>query len=170
MTSRLSLRMIPKVKVMVYNELGQLGFIRFNFLYPPFNDVNARRAVLLAVKPKEFLEGLVGNPKYYEECRSIYSCGSPYETNANLPDIGLEQAKKALKASSYDGSPIVQFHATNSATIGPLSEVLTRVLREVGLQGAGRSDGFPDLHPQATDSVAARAGRLEHFALDLDRP
>jgi peptide/nickel transport system substrate-binding protein len=122
----------PKVKVMVYNELGQLGFVRFNFLFPPFNDVNARRAVLLAVKPKDFLEGLVGNSKYYEDCRSIYSCGSPYETNANLPDIGLEQAKKALKASSYDGSPIVQFHATNSATIGPLSEVLTRVLREVG--------------------------------------
>jgi peptide/nickel transport system substrate-binding protein len=122
----------PKVTVMVYNELGQLGFVRFNFLYPPFNDVNARRAVLLAVKPKEFLEGLVGDPKYYDECRSIYSCGSPYETKAGLPDIGLEQAKKALKASSYDGSPIVQFHATNSATIGPLSEVLTRVLREVG--------------------------------------
>jgi peptide/nickel transport system substrate-binding protein len=122
----------PKVKVMVYNELGQLGFVRFNFLFPPFNDVNARRAVLLAVKPKDFLEGLVGNPKYYQDCRSVYSCGSPYETNANLSEIGLEQARKALKASSYDGSPIVQFHATNSATIGPLSEVLTRVLREVG--------------------------------------
>lgn len=122
----------PKVKVIVYNELGQLGFIRFNFLYPPFNNVNARRAVLLAVKQKEFLEGLVGDPQYYAECRSIYSCGSPYETNVGLPEIGLEQAKKALKEAGYDGTPIVQYHATNSATIGPLSEVLTRVLRDAG--------------------------------------
>ncbi len=122
----------PNVKVMIYNELGQLGFIRFNFLYPPFNNADARRAVLLAVNQKEFLQGLVGNPKYYNECRSIYSCGSPYETDAGVPKVDLDEAKKALKASGYDGSPIVQFHATNSATIGPLSEVLTRVLREVG--------------------------------------
>ncbi len=142
-----------KVKVMVYNELGQLGFIRFNFLFPPFNDVNARRAVLLAVKQKEFLEGLVGNPKYYSECRSIYSCGSPYETTAGLPGIGLDQAKKALKASPYDGSPIVQFHATNSATIGPLSEVLTRVLKEVGFNVKVEGNGFSDLHAQAPVAV-----------------
>lgn len=120
------------VKVMVFNELGQLGFVRFNFMHPPFNDVNARRAVLYAIKQTEFLEGLVGNAKYYKECRSAYSCGSPYETQAGVPEVGLEQAKKALKASSYDGSRVVQFHATNSATIGPLSEVLTRVLREIG--------------------------------------
>lgn len=122
----------PNTKVVVYNELGQLGFIRFNFLYPPFNNVNARRAVLLAVKQKEFLEGLVGDPQYYNECRSIYSCGSPYETSVGLPEIGLDKAKAALKESGYDGSPIVQYHATNSATIGPLSEVLTKVLRSAG--------------------------------------
>ncbi|WP_147407834.1 ABC transporter substrate-binding protein [Rhodopseudomonas palustris] len=121
-----------KVKVMVYNELGQLGFIRFNSLFPPFNDVNARRAVLLAVNQKDFLQGLVGNEKYYSVCRSIYSCGSPYETDAGVPAVDLAKAKQALKASSYDGSPIVQFAATNSATIGPLSEVLTRVLKDVG--------------------------------------
>lgn len=122
----------PKSKVIIYNELGQLGFIRFNFLHPPFDNVNARRAVLLAVNQKEFLEGLVGDPKYYNECRSIYSCGSPYETKVGLPEIGLVSAKTALKESGYDGGKIVQFHATNSATIGPLSEVLTRVLRNVG--------------------------------------
>jgi len=122
----------PKVKVVIYNELGQLGFIRFNFLFPPFNNAEVRRAVLLGVNQKEFLDGLVGNPKFYSECRSIYSCGSPYETNVGVPPVSLDEAKKALKASGYDGSQIVQFHATNSATIGPLSEVLTRVLRNIG--------------------------------------
>jgi peptide/nickel transport system substrate-binding protein len=122
----------PNVKVMIYNELGQLGFVRFNFLYPPFNDVKVRRAVMYAVNQTEFLQGLVGNPRYYEVCRSIYSCGSPYETQAGVPHVSLDAAKKALKESSYKGERIIQLHATNSATVGPLSEVLTRVLREVG--------------------------------------
>jgi peptide/nickel transport system substrate-binding protein len=122
----------PKIKVTVYNELGQLGFIRFNFLYPPFNNPEARRAVLLGVNQREFLDGLVGNSKYYNICLSVYSCGSPYETQVDVPTFNLDEAKKALKASGYDGTPIVQYHATNSATIGPLSEVLTRALRNIG--------------------------------------
>jgi peptide/nickel transport system substrate-binding protein len=123
----------PKIKVIVYNETGQLGFVRFNFLHPPFDDVKMRRAVAHAIIQEDFLKGLVGDPKYYKVCQSIYSCGSPYETQAAVPKQDMALARKMLKEAGYDGKAVIQFYPTNSATAGPLSEVLTRVLRDAGL-------------------------------------
>jgi peptide/nickel transport system substrate-binding protein len=140
----------PNVKVMVYNELGQLGFVRFNFLQPPFNDVRYRRAVEHAMRQEDFLRAVVGDPKYYKVCRSIYSCGSPYETEAGVPKIDFALSRDLLKEAGYEGKPIVQFMATNSATIGPISEVATRLLREAGFK----------VDPQAMDFQTFTRRRL----------
>ncbi len=120
------------LRVMVHNEVGQLGFVRFNCLHPPFDNVQVRRAVALGIDQRAFLEALVGKPEYYQVCTSVYSCGSPYETQQGVPGFNLAAAREQLRASGYDGKPIVQFHATNSATAGPIGEVLTRALRDIG--------------------------------------
>jgi peptide/nickel transport system substrate-binding protein len=129
-------------RVMVYNEVGQLGFVRFNFLHPPFNDVRARRAVLLGLNQQEYMEALVGSPDFFQICRSVYSCGSPYETQEGVPPVDLAAARRLLRESGYDGRPVVQLHATNSATIGPISEVGTRTLRNIGFNVDVRAMDF----------------------------
>src|SRR4029079_10446073 len=40
-----AMRADPNITVKVTVQLGPLGFIRMNWLYPPFNDVRARQAV-----------------------------------------------------------------------------------------------------------------------------
>src|SRR3712207_7255987 len=40
--------------------------------------------------------------------RSVYSCGSPYETEEGVPPVDLALARRLLQDSGYDGRPIVR--------------------------------------------------------------
>jgi peptide/nickel transport system substrate-binding protein len=46
------LRKSRNVAVDIADPLGNIGIFRMNHLYPPFNDVRARRAVLMALSRK----------------------------------------------------------------------------------------------------------------------
>ena len=49
----------PNLKLEVMNKTGNIGWLRMNFLHPPFNNVDARRAMLLPPEPGGFHEGVV---------------------------------------------------------------------------------------------------------------
>ena len=49
------------VAVDIADPLGNIGTFRMNHLHPPFNDVRARRAVLMALDQEEYMRALVGD-------------------------------------------------------------------------------------------------------------
>ena len=51
------------IKVENIDPLGSMGMIRFNFLYPPFNNPKMRQAVLYAVDQQDYVVGIAGDPK-----------------------------------------------------------------------------------------------------------
>src|SRR5947209_20094511 len=55
------LRKNRKVAVDIKDPLGNIGSFRMNHLYPPFNDVRARRAVLMAMSQEDYMRALVGD-------------------------------------------------------------------------------------------------------------
>jgi peptide/nickel transport system substrate-binding protein len=118
------------------NEFGYQLNVRMNFKTPPFNDVKARRAVLLALKQESFLAAIAGNPKFYKVCGAMFTCGTPYATDIGSEPFvkgnGMAEAKKMLKESSYNGAPIriVQPTDTNSLKTQPV--VAAQLLREAG--------------------------------------
>src|SRR5262249_23083372 len=102
-------------------------------LQPPFNNKAARQALLYAVDQQKYMQAVIGNPKYYKACPSVFMCGGlPYETAVAAPKPDLERAKRLLKESGYDGRPIVVMDPTDTPYAHGPGVVTTEVLRSLG--------------------------------------
>src|ERR1700738_1636695 len=99
-------------KSLVVHTLSPLGFQtlgRMNFLFPPFDNVQARRAAFAALSQKPVLDALVGNPQYYKICGAVFGCDTPLATDVGSESLvkgsGMAEAKKLLAEVAYDGRP-----------------------------------------------------------------
>jgi peptide/nickel transport system substrate-binding protein len=124
------------IKVEVLNQTGNVGWMRLNFLHPPFDKVEARQAMLHLVNQEEYMKATFGNPKYYKKCGSNYACGTPMENDENTEWFKTApnpaKAKELLQKSGYDGRPIVILHATNIDFMNNAAQITAQRLREIG--------------------------------------
>lgn len=126
----------PDVVIDVTNPIGNIGFMRFNHLHPPFNNVEIRRAVLMSIRQEDYMTAAVGDPKYWRTCYSVYPCGTPYENDAGseILQVGdIEKAKAALQAAGYDGTPVVLLHPTDIPLLSAFTQVTADRLRRMGM-------------------------------------
>jgi peptide/nickel transport system substrate-binding protein len=128
----------PELEMNVLNKFGYQTLGRMNFLYPPFNNPKIRRAAFLAMNQKDVLDALVGNPKYYKICGAFFGCGTPLETDVGSESLvkgnGMEQAKKLLAESGYDGTPVVVLAPGDAITLKAQPIVVAQQLRAAGFQ------------------------------------
>src|SRR6202790_3474119 len=126
------------LKVETLDKLGFQTIGRMNFLYPPFDNVNVRRAAFLALKQKDVLDALVGNPEYYQICGAVFVCGTPLATDAGSESLvkgnGMAEAKKLLAGSGYDGTPVVLMAPGHVGALKPQPIVSAQLLREAGFK------------------------------------
>lgn len=121
------------------NALGSQTMGRVNFLYPPFDNPDVRRAALLALNQQDVLDSLVGNPDYYSACASMYGCQTPLATDAGAPASltaggDVEAAKALLAKAGYDGTPIVLMQPTDVSTVSPQPVIAAQLLRRAGFE------------------------------------
>ncbi|MGH7154619.1 MAG: ABC transporter substrate-binding protein, partial [Acetobacteraceae bacterium] len=62
--------------------------LRFNWLWPPFNNLKARQAVAHALSQTDEMQAAIGDPQYWRTCRAFWVCGSP-----NGTEVGSEAYK-----------------------------------------------------------------------------
>src|SRR6201996_7963200 len=128
----------PDIQVETLNKLGSQSVARMNFLYPPFDNVKVRRAALLAIKQKDVLDALIGNPKYYQLCGAYFVCGTPLATEAGGETLvkgdGMAEAKKELAASGYDGTPVVIMAPGDVVTLKAQPIVAAQALKDAGFK------------------------------------
>ncbi|GEC57253.1 peptide/nickel transport system substrate-binding protein [Bradyrhizobium japonicum] len=128
----------PDLKIDVLNKFGFQTLGRMNFLYPPFDNPKVRRAAFLAMNQKDVLDALVGNAKYQRICGAFFVCGTPLETDVGAETLvkgnGLAEAKKALAASGYDGTPVVIMAPGDVTTLKAQPVVAAQQLREAGFK------------------------------------
>mgnify|MGYP001315932419 CR=1 FL=1 len=121
---------IPK-----YSNYGLQYMARFNHLHKPFDNPKVRQAVLAAFSQTPFLRAQVGVQELFKPCGSMFICGTPYGSTAGS-DIqmksNMRQAQELLKASGYDGTPIVVMKPTDLASIQKLPDVAAQLLRQAG--------------------------------------
>jgi peptide/nickel transport system substrate-binding protein len=116
------------------NPLGLSGMLRMNWLYPPFDNVKVRQAVLIAVNQQDYLDAQIGDPDFYKVCPALFICGTPLATDIGAPKKpDLEKAKQLLKEGGYDGKPIVVMQPTDLAIVAPLAPVTVQALRAIGM-------------------------------------
>jgi peptide/nickel transport system substrate-binding protein len=128
----------PDIKIDTLNKFGFQTLGRMNFVLPPFDNLKVRRAALLAMNQKDVLDAVVGNPKYYETCGAFFVCGTPLATDAGAGNLAkggnMEQAKKALAESGYDGTPIAIMAPGDVASIKAQPVVAAQLLRQAGFK------------------------------------
>ncbi|MFP5404898.1 MAG: ABC transporter substrate-binding protein [Gammaproteobacteria bacterium] len=129
----------PNVELVRANPLGFQYMLRYNHLHKPFNDVKVKAAATMALNQEVFLKAQVGVPELYKVCPSMFTCGTPYASEAgaeaqNMGKGNLRKAQELLKASGYDGTPVVIMKPTDLATLSKLSDVAAQLLRQAGFK------------------------------------
>lgn len=120
-----------------YATYGLQYMARFNHLNKPFDNPKVREAAIAAFSQEAFLRAQVGVKELYKPCGSIFICGTPYGSTAGS-DIqmksNMKKAQDLLKASGYDGTPIVLMKPTDLASIQKLPDVGAQLLRQAGFK------------------------------------
>jgi peptide/nickel transport system substrate-binding protein len=120
-----------------FANLGLQYMARFNHLHKPFDNVKVRQAALAAMTQEPFLRAQVGVKELYKPCASMFICGTPFGSTAGSDIQAKSNMKKAqdlLKASGYDGTPIVIMKPTDLASIQKLPDVAAQLLRQAGFK------------------------------------
>jgi peptide/nickel transport system substrate-binding protein len=132
-----SLARSPGVQTFVQDPSGRMALMRLNHLQPPFNDVRIRRAVLMTVDQEEYMRAANGDdPELWKVCRSIYPCGTPYESETEAKRVmrgDLDAARRMLAEAGYAGQRVVIINPTDYPQIGPLGQVTADRLRRIGM-------------------------------------
>jgi peptide/nickel transport system substrate-binding protein len=131
------LRKAPGVELVTKDPLGFQYMCRFNHLHPPFNNAKVRQAALAALPQEPFLRAQVGDKDLYRPCASMFTCGTPYGS-AKGSEIqsksNMKKAQELVKASGYDGTPVVIIKPTDLAAIQKLPDVAAQLLRQAGFK------------------------------------
>ena len=156
------------LNVDIADPLGNIGSFRMNHLHPPFNDVRARRAVMMALSQEDYMRAVVGDDEtLWKPLPSYFTPGTPVYTEAGGDILKgprrYDEAKKLLAEAGYKGEKIV----------------LLRGDRRRDHQGGGRRHCRPaeaDRHERRLPGAGlghrrrpprqegpAVAGRLEHL-------
>ncbi len=127
----------PNLQIPKYSVVNLQYMARFNHLHKPFNDEKVRRAVTAAFAQEPFLRAQVGVKELYKPCPSMFTCGTPLASPAGS-DIqsksNMKKAQELLKASGYDGTPIVLMKPTDLASIQKLPDVAAQLMRQAGFK------------------------------------
>jgi peptide/nickel transport system substrate-binding protein len=109
--------------------------LRFNHLHAPFNNPAIRRAVQMAVNQRDYLQAVVGNDRYYRECKSFFSCGTPLASDEGIAAIGgnLDRARQMLREAGYANEPVIIISPTDIPANHAQSLVTQDLLRRLGM-------------------------------------
>jgi peptide/nickel transport system substrate-binding protein len=133
-----TLRKNRNVMVGMPDPLGAIGLLVMNHLFPPFNDVRARRAILMAMSQEEYMRAYLGDevdlwkplPGYFARGTQLY--------NEEGGDIlkgarKLDAAKRLLAESGYAGEPVVCMAAQDIPSHKAWGDVTVDLLKRLGV-------------------------------------
>ncbi len=132
------LRKNRNILVDIADPLGNIGSFRMNHLYPPFNDVRARRAVLMAMSQEDYMHALVGDDdKLWKPLPGFFTPGTPLYTEEGGDILkgprNLDGAKKLLAQSGYAGQPVTCLVAQDQPITKAQGDVTADLLKRLGM-------------------------------------
>lgn len=121
---------IPNVKTYSKAITGA-QFIEFDTTEPPFDDVRVRQAVNYAVDRAGIIQ-----PIYNGNGTVLYSFfdNTPYENEYFKIERDVEKAKQLLAEAGYANGLEVALLAPNTATEGPMAELIAAQLADAGIK------------------------------------
>ncbi len=126
------------VKLDISDPLGNIGALRFNHLYPPFNDARVRRAVMMALDQEDYMRAVVGNDEaLWSRLPSFFTPGTATSTEAGGDVLkgprDYDAAKKLLAEAGYKGEKVSLLVATDIAITKAQGDVTADMLKRIGI-------------------------------------
>jgi len=151
-----ALRKTPHVELVDMQPQGYQYSFRFNFLHPPFNNVLVRRAAMQALGQEQVLRTQVAAADMYFACKSIFPCGTIYESDRTGEFTGVanpDAARKLLDQAGYKGEPVVLLRPTDLPTLSSAPLVAKQQLEQAGF--------VVDLQSMDWQTLVARRARKD---------
>ncbi len=123
------------VTTQVYDPNGFLGFLRFNHLHKPFDDVRVRRAIRDVLVQSDYMSAVALDGDW-RECHAVFPCGLPGVVEfppAPRGAAAMDRARAALREAGYNGEPIVHVNPTDFAAVTMQGRVTADLMRRLGL-------------------------------------
>src|SRR5581483_6694685 len=138
------LDLVPQLKadknlvVKVTDRTGEIGCLRFNQLFPPFDNPAIRRAVLAAIDQKEVMTGVAGSvPELVKTDVGLFAPGTPMASDVGVAITrgpkDYAKIKQELEAAGYKGEKVVVLAATTIPAIFAEAQVASDALRKIGM-------------------------------------
>ena len=155
------------------DPLGSPQTLRFNHLWPPFDNVKMRQAVLAVANQADFMTTIAGDPKNWRLAPTFFTAGTPMASNAGSEALtgkrDFDKAKKLIAEAGYKGDKIVVLDATDQ--VGPHSQALVAAdlmkKLELNVEIAAMDWGQLVTRRASTKPIAGR--RMECLWHRLDR-
>ena len=127
------------VEIDIADPFGNIGSLRMNHLHPPFNDVRARRAVLMALSQEDYMRAVVGDDEtLWKASASFFTPGTPTYSDAGGEILkgprNYDAAKKLLAESGYKGETVVLCVPTDIAITKAEGDVTADMLARIGMK------------------------------------
>jgi peptide/nickel transport system substrate-binding protein len=131
------LRANKALKVEVAETKGLIGFLRFNQLFPPFDNPAIRRVALKAVRQADYMEAVVGTSAEYNAQTGLFTPGTPMANDAGMEVLSGKHdwasLKAELAAAGYKGERVVYLSVNDVPRINAIAEVGVDMLRKIGM-------------------------------------
>jgi len=132
------LRKNRDIVVDIADPLGNIGSLRMNHLYPPFNDARARHALLMAVSQTDYMEAVCGgDDSLWQTSASFFTPGTALYTEDGGGQLkgprDYDAARKLLADAGYNGEKVVLMVATDIAITKAEGDVTADVLGKIGM-------------------------------------
>ena len=136
------LPMLKRGATMMSRQLdpgGGIGILRFNTLFPPFDNPAIRRALLGAIDQADFMTAVAGDDRtLWKDRVGVFSPGTPMATEAGIQVLtsprDLDRVRQAIKDAGYKGETVAIMTPANYPSTNPLGVVAADVLTRVGLK------------------------------------
>jgi peptide/nickel transport system substrate-binding protein len=134
-----ALRRNRNVAVDINDPLGWVGMLVMNHLFPPFNDVRARRTILTAISQQDYMQAYVGDDnKMWKAMPGFFVPGSPLYNEEGGEILkgprNLDAAKRLLGQSGYSGQPVTLMAAQDFANHKAWGDVTVDLLNRLGVK------------------------------------
>jgi peptide/nickel transport system substrate-binding protein len=133
------LRKNPNLVTAINDPVGNVGYLAMNHLYPPFNDVRARRAILMALSQEDYMRALVGDDdNLWKPMPGYFPPGTPLYTEEGGDILKgprkVEAAKRLLAESGYAGEPVTLMAAQDLAHHKAWGDVTVDLLKRLDMK------------------------------------
>jgi peptide/nickel transport system substrate-binding protein len=162
----------PGVTVEVKEASGSIAILRFNHLYPPFDNPAIRRALLGAIDQSDVMNAVAGTDRaLWRDRIGLFGPASPLVNEAGIEALSgprdYAKVRRELAAAGYRGEPVVVM-MSDIGFLPAISHVGADQLRKAGLNVDLQTMDLPTLYRRRGNKALPNEGGWNAYFFIID--